>query len=355
MINMNTEFLNSILEAMGHEFDTFANALAKGTIAELAPPFSDYSIFDGNLIEYYKVFFQKYQKYLDSINDKTWLFVNSFMHKFIERNGGYDVEFNLQEESQLLMFTIVECLKAYYNGSPSSAYKKMEELFFANESHLLLLLPQIQYNGCLYRVRNKRGLTTPKDLFHTPFEERTKCGSYRFSILGYPSLYLSGSLETSLKESRIEDLNYSAICFKNKKTVKCIDLTLPNMELSFWERYSFVLFYPLIMACGLKVREEGHAFKPEYVIPQLLFQVISKQPDFMGVSYTSTRSERPDYRNGKQRNFVLKVPGADNPYGQSKELASIFECTMPISPDENEHIKDIELKFRNSQFVSVLR
>ena len=351
---MNLEELDLQLKAMGYEFDTFANDLTAGAVSELAPPFSDYAVFDGNLIEYYQRFFQKYRQCLNSISHKTWEFINIAMRRFIHFHGGYDVEFNLQDETEMLMQVIIESLSAYYNGSPSLAYKKLEELFLAKESHLLQLIPQIGYSGFLYRVRDKRGLSTPKELFHTPFEYRTKCGSYRFSILGYPSLYLAGSLETSIQESRIVDQNYSAICFKSDTLIKCIDLTLPNRELSFWERYSFVLFYPLIMACGLKVREERDAFKPEYVIPQLLFQVVSEHSDLMGVSYTTTRTDHPDYKDDKQRNFVLKVPQTNLSKGQSQELALLFKCTLPISPEGDEGIIGVESRLRTLPFREVM-
>lgn len=119
-------------------------------------------------------------------------------------------------------------------------------------------------------------------------------------------------------------------------------MSLPSRKLSFWERYSLVLFYPLIFACGLKVKEENKPFKPEYVIPQLLFQVVSECSNLMGISYTSTRMENPDYRNGKQRNFVLKVPNADTAKGQSLELAGKFKCTMPVSPHDNEDALSVE-------------
>ena len=92
----------------------------------------------------------------------------------------------------------------------------------------------------------------------------------------------------------------------------------------------------------MKVKEENKPFKPEYVIPQLLFQVVSECSDLMGVSYTSTRMENPDYRNGKQRNYVLKVPNADIAKGQSIELAGKFKCTMPVSPHDNEDALSVE-------------
>jgi len=352
---MSPEKLDALLRKLGTQFDEFANSLAIGSIPELAPPFTDYATFSGSLIEYYKQFFDKYLLYLSSISEQTWQFVNTSMQAFIRHEGGKDFEFNLRKEAEMLMKGIIESLNAYYNGSPGMAFKILEDIFLANESHLLHGLPQIEYKGPLYRVRSERGLLFPKDLFHIPFEYRARCGSYRFSILGYPSLYLSSSMETAINECRITDNNYTAICFMNDKPIRCIDLTLPNKALDFWERYCFVLFYPLIMACGLKVKEEQLPFKPEYVIPQLLFQIVCTHSDVMGVSYTTTRSEQPDYKNSKQRNFVLKVPQANKSKGYSQKLAEMFKCSLPISPEEYEAATDIEAKLDRTSYREVLR
>ena len=73
---MDSEKINSMLRAMGHEFDTFANALSEGAITELAPPFSDYVSFDGNLIDYYQQFFQNTIKnYPQVYNFKYFLWI----------------------------------------------------------------------------------------------------------------------------------------------------------------------------------------------------------------------------------------------------------------------------------------
>lgn len=103
----------------------------------------------------------------------------------------------------------------------------------------------------------------------------------------------------------------------------------------------------------MKVKEESKPFKPEYVIPQLFFQVVSECSNLMGVSYTSTRMENPDYRNGKQRNFVLKVPKADKAKGQSLELAGKFKCTMPVSPYDNENALSVENRLRGMELFEL--
>lgn len=350
---MSKEDLDNWLRMKGQPFDTFANALAGGAIANLAPPFDVYINYTGSLIDFYKNFFQRYLQCLENIDSDTWEFVNSCMSVFINHNSGPLVDFDLVAECKMLMDSIIKSLSAYFNGSPNMAYRILEHTFADKNFHLLKTLPQIQYLGPLYRVRGVRNLSAQKDLFHTPFELRNICGSYRYSILGYPSLYLAGSIETALAESRIIDNQYSVMLFRSNEILQCIDLSLPSRKLSFWERYSLVLFYPLIFACGLKVKEENKPFKPEYVIPQLLFQVVSECSNLMGVSYTSTRMENPDYRNGKQRNYVLKVPNADTAKGQSLELAGKFKCTMPVSPHVNEDAQSVENRLGGMELFEI--
>lgn len=350
---MSVEELDALMRRMGKPFDDFARDLATGSIKELAPPFDDYQSFQEGLLEYYKLFFLKYRHYLNNIDDNTWNFVNQSMSAFIEYHGGPKVEFDIIKEYDSLTVGIISSLSAYLNGLPNIAYNYLEKVFVEKDCHLLKTLPQIQYQGALYRVRGERNLKDSKELFHTPFELRNRCGSYRYSILGYPSLYLAGSLDTSLAECRIDNNVYSAVCFRSVSPLCCADLSLPNRELSFWERYSLVLFYPLIFACGLKVKEETRPFKPEYVIPQILFQIISERSDLMGVSYTSTRMEHVDFRDSRQRNFVLIVPKADQSKGQSEVLAESLTCTMPISPEVGDDSLAVERKLNGMEAMKM--
>ena len=55
---MSKEDLDKWLRRKGQPFDSFANALAGGAIANLAPPFDEYSNYTGSLIDFYKNFCQ---------------------------------------------------------------------------------------------------------------------------------------------------------------------------------------------------------------------------------------------------------------------------------------------------------
>lgn len=339
--SMSKEELDAYLVSNGAPFDSFATSLAEGEIGDLALPFADYAAFGGSLLDFYKAFFQKYDRFLRHLDENTWNFVNVSMSVFCSRSFGQKISFDILEEIGRLETAFLSSLEAYLNGSPNVAYEALKCAFVENNNHLFLTIPQVIFRGSLYRARNTRNLLVQKDLFHTPFEFRNSCGSYRYSILGYPSLYLAGSLDTALAECRINTEDYSSVCFCPKQNIRCVDLTLPNRKLDFFERYCFVLFYPLIMACGLPVKDENKPFKPEYVIPQILFQVIKENSDLMGVSYTSTRVSNPDFRNSCHRNFVLIVPDANLASGQSSKLASLFKCTMPASPN-GENVEEME-------------
>lgn len=213
----------------------------------------------------------------------------------------------------------------------------------------------------MFRVRSGEH-NNIKDLFHVPFEKREQCNSYRFSIAGVPALYCGASLNTSILETGIsKDSEFSAtkFCFNDvQNDIAFVDLALLfGRDLTFWEEYSLVVFYPLIVACGLKVRKAEAFFKPEYIIPQLFYQIIRNYGQgFCGISYTSTRYSTPDFTDYRQRNFVMFVRNADKEKGYDTDLASRMEATQPqkFIYSSNEAIKEQETELKNATLEQCL-
>lgn len=281
------------------------------------------------------------------------------MQMFINRFNNQTVKFDIIHETIDLCNAILEATTQYFKGFPNVAYEKLEYIFIENSCHLLQLLPQLTCKNIqLYRARKGKDLQERKELFHTPFELRTKCASYRFSTLGYPSLYLASSLETALLEVGAKNpLEYFCSCFKTNNDICVVDLALPNRDLTFWEQYSLLVFYPLIVACNLKVKNTDDPFKPEYVIPQLLTQIIRlHSSDIIGISYTSTKHKQVDYTDFRQRNFVIYVPYADSSKEYSKDLSKLLYSTKPIQCNisANETIKDLENKCSHLEFGEII-
>lgn len=356
---MNKDIIESIIKTELKDYIDFATTLAKGEHKTLSPPFISYSNSDIDILDFYHQFFTEYINCLKRIDRNVIDKVNITMQMFINRFNNQTVKFDIIHETIDLCNAILEATTQYFKGFPNVAYEKLEYIFIENSSHLLQLLPQLTCKNIqLYRARKGKDLQERKELFHTPFELRTKCASYRFSTLGYPSLYLASSLETALLEVGAKNpLEYFCSCFKTNNDICVVDLALPNRDLTFWEQYSLLVFYPLIVACNLKVKNTDDPFKPEYVIPQLLTQIIRlHSSDIIGISYTSTKHKQVDYTDFRQRNFVIYVPYADSSKEYSKDLSKLLYSTKPIQCNisANETIKDLENKCSHLELGEII-
>lgn len=356
---MNKDIIESIIKTELKDYIDFATTLAKGEHKTLSPPFISYSNSDIDILDFYLQFFTEYINCLKRIDRNVIDKVNITMQMFINRLNNQTVKFDIIHETIDLCNAILEATTQYFKGFPNVAYEKLEYIFIENSCHLLQLLPQLTCKNIqLYRARKGKDLQERKELFHTPFELRTKCASYRFSTLGYPSLYLASSLETALLEVGAKNpLEYFCSCFKTNNDICVVDLALPNRDLTFWEQYSLLVFYPLIVACNLKVKNTDDPFKPEYVIPQLLTQIIRlHSSDIIGISYTSTKHKQVDYTDFRQRNFVIYVPYADSSKEYSKDLSKLLYSTKPIQCNisANETIKDLENKCSHLEFSEII-
>lgn len=356
---MNKDIIESIIKTELKDYIDFATTLAKGEHKTLSPPFISYSDSDIDILDFYHQFFLEYINCLKRIEKDVIDKVNITMQMFINRFNNQTVKFDIIHETIDLCNSILEATTQYFKGFPNVAYEKLEYIFIENSCHLLQLLPQLTCKNIqLYRARKGKDLQERKELFHTPFELRTKCASYRFSTLGYPSLYLASSLETALLEVGAKNpLEYFCSCFKTNNDICVVDLALPNRDLTFGEQYSLLVFYPLIVACNLKVKNTDDPFKPEYVIPQLLTQIIRlHSSDIIGISYTSTKHKQVDYTDFRQRNFVIYVPYADSSKEYSKDLSKLLYSTKPIQCNisANETIKDLENKCSHLEFGEII-
>ena len=133
-----------------------------------------------------------------------------------------------------------------------------------------------------YRTRsNDKPLTYAREMFHTPFEWRGLVKTARFSVLGFPSLYLTKNLFTAWEETRrsnIETLYASRLQLLHP--ISLVDLRLRRSfnDIKKEDREVAARQYlhtiPLIIACSLKVKRDTDAFKPEYILPQLLLHAI---------------------------------------------------------------------------------
>ena len=345
---------------MSDEFESFIKSLAESENDDFSPPFNNYISYKGDMFSYLDQFFSDYITKLCSFPKKDIQKLGSTMQKIVFQYGHDQLNkrFDLIKDTKEIAKAILCSINQHYAGRPFDGFETMEKVLTKNQFHLLYLLPilRIDKSLLLYRVRNQRNITEQKELFHVPFEKRSKCSSERYSIPGYPSLYLSESLETAIRETNVKGNKYSASCFQlNTSELTLIDLSLPNRELNITDKYCLLVFYPLIVACGLKVKDASGSYKPEYIIPQDLFLAIRLHYNGIdGVSYTSTKYPYPNFKNDNERNYVLYVRHTENESGYSAELAKLLRFTIPYSPKFYETIKKTESKIKGKSFTEFL-
>lgn len=359
--SLTNEKLNQLMIEHAPSFYDFSENISKGRIASLAPPFESYQTTNGDIISFCASFFDTYNEYLAKLIEEDLEWVQLMMHNIVEEASGRRVFFDLKKDVEDVEKMIIATLAQYFKGLPSEAVSVFEKGMLANNMHLFELIPQISISSAyFYRIRKDRGgiIDSGKELFHVPFEHRIYCGTYRYSIPGYPSLYLAKKLNIAKIETGISDTDsYYAACFSPQKELCFIDLALTRSFDKIWERYSLLVFYPLIMACGLKVRFPEAPFKPEYVLPQVMAQVFrlhDKQDTFNGFSYISTKLDKPDFMDINMRNFVLWIKGADEEKGYSESLANLFTVSGPLKCSGDRPTEEIEVELIVSPFLPVL-
>ncbi len=244
--------------------------------------------------------------------------------------------------------------KSYLQGSPYKAYDHFSNGMSNLEAFLLFAIRErVKYpdSYSLFRVReSKEKYLSKKDIFHIPFEHRYKVSNQRYSINGFPCLYLGSSIYVcweELNRPNFGDLYVSKFRLATKRP-KILDLTFSAKESqSFLERFKKddvfhewilngivdkVILFPLIMSCSIITREENRVFKEEYIIPQLLLEWVRNKNVINGIEYFSLWLPEYNLDQRLYKNYVFPAK-KQKASGQCNFLSSIFELTDPISWD----------------------
>ncbi|MDD4591190.1 MAG: hypothetical protein PHG06_12315 [Parabacteroides sp.] len=216
------------------------------------------------------------------------------------------------------------------------------------------------------------------ELFHIPLSKRANSNNERFSLAGFPSLYLSTMLPLAWQECGYPQKYY----FSEYQYIKSYDPTferrLYDKELRFLSLYSpdeinnwgisvkysnfdlwlvvvtkYLKTYPLILACSFVNQSGKVPYKQEYIIPQMLMQwILRNNSTVQGISYFTCIDTSMWPSQWCSYNIVIPAvkPYDDNTY--SKTLRDKF-CwtvprffTVPIADKKyNEHDREIVYSF----------
>lgn len=258
------------------------------------------------------------------------------------------------DKSEIISRSTVSAVTKYYAGHPSEAYEELK-------TGILEILPFIRnlvadsvdkdYLKNLYRIRIKEDRAfAKKDMFHIPYELRHLVSSQRYSIPGFPSLYLGSSIYIAWRELGCPELNTIVTSrVETRDNVKMLDFGYapqyePRMfgtlethyegsELISEKFISRIVCWPLLAACSIKVMHKNGNFKPEYIIPQVLLQLVRNNiigDDIDGIRYFSMNVDYDMPSLLIHNNFVFPVKEARS-NGQCKILRDKFFLTEPAS------------------------
>lgn len=245
---------------------------------------------------------------------------------------------------RLLTSSLIKTVNYFYNGEILKATetfnKGMDEVFFKDLS-VLNFKTTVTEQTQFYRARTSEHTRFERaDLFHINFKLRHIVSTNRYSIPGFPALYLGDTSYICWEEfgqPDIKNLNFSL--FKNTRELNIIQLLriedlLEQLEGNKSEHIPFLLtyfvFFPLTLACSIKVKQVTGNFKPEYIIPQLLIQYINENPDYDGLKFPSSKVDYSKLHNMTTYNYVFPVKKIQAE-GFCEHLADLFHCTQPTS------------------------
>ena len=249
------------------------------------------------------------------------------------------------EKTLLIWKKLILVIDLYLSGCQADAFEKFYALFIKNYESLRLTT--IKQDCNLYRIRvGKNGyeeFTSETEMSHIPFQLNHKVGNERYSMSGFPSLYLGSSVYVCWEEMRRPEIDYANFAlFKTKTDVKVVDLSNKEHYHFSDEKFSDCL----VLACSIPVQFPIDPFKPEYIIPQMLLQSLvrynrnSKNDEkIAGIKYSSTHVKDsklwinyPENRVNKQLFYNYVFPAFDRKEtGLSSELNTIFQFWNSIT------------------------
>lgn len=196
-------------------------------------------------------------------------------------------------------FTISNYLKGIHSNAFENFGKAIDTLQIIDSPLLSVELGDVLlYRG---RVNSESEDFSNDQMYHIPLNKRGIIATQRYSFPGLPCLYVGASVYTcwvELNRPSFENFQVATVkasCEAQKK--KVLDMShipqrLVELQKEDWfNTDDYLRYWPLIALCSIKVRNEGHTFKPEYMFPQFLLEyILKRKSEHIGIKYASIKA-----------------------------------------------------------------
>ena len=266
---------------------------------------------------------------------------------------------------------LIKIYSEYMNGNLIECNKIVARLFKRSANNLTAdhdfptqIIPK-DFIGYRMRDNQKEEIWPPSELFHMPFEGREKIGSNRYSIPGYPCMYIGASIACCVKEISFKKA-FSVSACKLNAPIKVFDFTFfpcekGNDSLSFYKR---LVSYPIKIAASLPTKgdDDSIKFRPEYIIPQyILHSVVRQESDIrkrpVGIMYTSVKELEKNVspENISRYNNLIVPTMRIEKSGYCRELTKLFTLTTPqlLRREDIQSIDEWEQDIKQREFYKI--
>jgi len=284
----------------------------------------------------------------EDIRIKTAIYIQNFIELINEVNNEYFSSLGVKKSFIINELTsqknkLNTAIDSFLNGDIINCYNIIYQTFFDTENSIKnIFYKPIPIKVPFYRMRvnDSNHPFVSSEMFHIPFELIYKTSNQRFSLSGYPCLYLGNSTYICWEEldrPNIDSCNFAVL--GNEKELNFMDLTPPNIIKTHLD----ILRFPLIIASSIKYSPKNSTFKPEYIIPQAILhslirfnKIYSKNPHksihIDGIIYLSPRiSNKLMFDNlDHMHNYVIPTINITNS-GFCERLSQLFNVSEGVS------------------------
>lgn len=181
-----------------------------------------------------------------------------------------------------------------------------------------------------------------RDMFHIPLDKKGLVQTQRYSVPGYPCLYLSRNVYGCWEEMGRPTFGTVMVSkFVSRQEFRVLDLRLPT-EASWIDTPQMCAeFFPLVIASMVQVKNSKEYYKPEYLIPQLLTEWVithnrENTPDkeIIGILFTSSKKSNDfDFPDDSYDNYAIPVLKPLSSKKYCDRLSEIFHLSAPTYYD----------------------
>lgn len=229
--------------------------------------------------------------------------MENIISRYIEVLKRYEFDNDSITKVNSFKMYCMEGLKCYYRGQHAKGYQKFKTALkhlTIKEGLVTKTLDEIEF----FRARIHKNLEddySEREMNYIPFSKRGIVKSERYSFPGLPCLYLGASVYAcwyELGKPNLDEIQVARISLKKGAKINVLDLTnIPSVvykkKLSDDELREYVLFWPILAMCSVKVNNHNSNFKPEYIFPQFLMEYISsgeiQNENVIGIKYPSVK------------------------------------------------------------------